>query len=489
MGNNFASNLTQYDPDGEYPSAGSPLDPEEQLKPRLVASKWAAWPAEQETANSPQPSAPPRMTGGSALTAADQVAAANADLTTAEQAANYQPDTSQLSALDTKILQEHRPTQMRENRPDGDMGVGTGKILHGGTDADGKPLPNFQASMGRRILRGLRGAGVGLALHGIPGALYGAISPGAEPGGKAYGAPNEKYDQAEADRTATLAYDEAARPAMTESLKSAIERRKFQATELNKSAEERNKGASELNSTPEAKGAAAGSEQTAKDAAMFADRQQLWPTVANLVPAAQRDAAQAHYLLTGEMPKPGEQRQATAEEINVARGVALKEKEKGGKLNYEEYMGVVRDASGRAGGGGQNEDVAQSLWAKAGGELEKFRAGFIQNPTTGRWRNNYTNKSMTNEEYVNAADQIRKSYNVKLSKMGYEIKPDGQLASTRAAGADASATAGTAVPSAPAAAAEPGIPISVARTFPVNKGKTDRQIIEHAASLGHTVIP
>ena len=75
----------------------------------------------------------------------------------------------------------------------------------------GQVLPRaeqFKPKTGTRIMRGLRGAAIGLMTGGIPGAVVGAIEPQDIQGGKAYGAPNRAYDETERQRTERLASDE-----------------------------------------------------------------------------------------------------------------------------------------------------------------------------------------------------------------------------------------------------------------------------------------
>ena len=449
------SNLGAYDRDGNYSSPGgatSEEDFEALLKARPVnmpnmgaylRDHATRMPAQNQPSTiNRQPSAQtisPRITGGPTpqQSYSDEARASvekgGADLDAGERLALTEPDTSKLDALDKEINWAKRPTQLRENQPMGDknqaadMGVGTGKML-----------PQFEPSLGQKIWRGARSGIIGLMAGGLPGAAIGALEPGAVKGGKAYGAPNSKYEQAETDRQATLANLESQRPQMSEALKTAIESRKAQATELGTLAERRNQGATALNETP---GAKAETKQL-EDAVAYNERQQRWPTVANLVPPSQRAAMQVHYMLTGEMPKAGEPRQPSAEEIMLARGVELKTQELGHPLKYEDFMAVVRDV--KAKGGADQDDTAQALWAKAGGELESFRSGFTQSPKSGRWMNTKSGQSYTNEEYLNEADKIRKKYNVELSKMGYTINPDGQMVSLRQGGQPGAAPAAAA---------------------------------------------
>jgi hypothetical protein len=64
-------------------------------------------------------------------------------------------------------------------------------------DAQNKPNPaDYKPSFGAKVLRGLRGFGVGALTGGIPGALVGAIEPQDIYGGKAYSAPTDAYDTA-----------------------------------------------------------------------------------------------------------------------------------------------------------------------------------------------------------------------------------------------------------------------------------------------------
>ena len=64
-----------------------------------------------------------------------------------------------------------------------------------GDPNSGKMLPEYRPSVGQRILRGVRGAVVGLGTGGIPGAIRGAVAPDSTWGGTAYGAPNTAGQQ------------------------------------------------------------------------------------------------------------------------------------------------------------------------------------------------------------------------------------------------------------------------------------------------------
>jgi hypothetical protein len=73
---------------------------------------------------------------------------------------------------------------------------------------DGKMLPQYEPSLGRRIWRGVEGGLEGLATGGIHGALLGAVNPATMPGDQPYGAPNKAYQTAEATREANLASED-----------------------------------------------------------------------------------------------------------------------------------------------------------------------------------------------------------------------------------------------------------------------------------------
>ena len=86
-------------------------------------------------------------------------------------------------ALAEKIRAESMPVNPRDAQ---------GKVLHGGTDAQGNPLPNYRPSVGQRIMRGIQGFERG----GIAGAI-------AAP----YGDPSKQYERDVAQRQATAAAD------------------------------------------------------------------------------------------------------------------------------------------------------------------------------------------------------------------------------------------------------------------------------------------
>jgi len=341
------SKLGSFDQNGNYPSAASPLDLEELLKTRPInappQASWAKWPTAGSGVSgvSEKPTVQPAQDySGLAL---GQVQKGEADLDAAERAAQQEPDRSQLNSLDARIAREQLPTQLRENRVAGDVnreadtGVGTGKVL-----------PQFKASLGRRLLNRFTASEEAIG-EGKPG-LLGLISP-EKFGVQAAG--NKAYQQKEAERQATLAGLEAQRPQMSEVLKDAIARRKEQATEFTTLGERRTQAAAEINKTPEEE---ARKKQLENEAA-FKDRAQHLAdpntkALLNLMPPAQRGVAEAHYLFTNEMPKPTEPRQPSAEEVMLAQATVLKRQELGRNLKYDEYIQLVNDIKGKAGGVG-----------------------------------------------------------------------------------------------------------------------------------------
>ena len=448
----YNSNLDKYDRDGRYSSPGGATSDDEieellKVRPPVMPNLQAYTP--RNTTAPPQVAGrqAPRMTGGPASAPAtpdyagsayDQQTKAAADLDAAERAAQTSPDTSQLNTLDTQIAGKRVPTQLRENRPEGDTGVGTGKMKQ-----------EFAPSLGRRIWRGVEGSTIGLLTGGIPGAAVGALEPGMIRGGTAYGAPNAKYNQTEADRQATLANLEAQRPEMSETLKAAIEARRNQVkdmSDLGKDRKDVGEGITSIqraqNETPEAKGKAAGAEQTQKDAAAFKDRQQRWPTVANLVPPSQRNAAEARYLLTGEMPKAGEPRQPSAEEIMLSGALGRWRQANGGKdPNYEQFVEILSavKGAGRAGGGG-NEDV-DAIVADAAGKKQEFTNGYTRRADGYYMKNgallpadtNAAKKMAKGDELLDPnafqqrVDQYRLDANTKLARHGAVIDAQGNV--------------------------------------------------------------
>lgn len=81
--------------------------------------------------------------------------------------------------------------------------------------------PKYRPGFGTRLLRGLKGVGIGLAEYGIPGAALGAIDPGLVAGGKGYKAPTDAYDTAFAANQRKLSADTEALSNAQENFKTA----------------------------------------------------------------------------------------------------------------------------------------------------------------------------------------------------------------------------------------------------------------------------
>lgn len=121
-------------------------------------------------------------------------------------------------ALQKKIEGENKPLQSR--------------------DSQGKVLPEYQPSLGRKILRGLAGAGRGLMEGGVPGLAEGAIDPSStysqnDPRRQyaGYGAPNKAYQTAEGNRQRDVTADTANLDMAQKRFKEATDRMKARAQE------------------------------------------------------------------------------------------------------------------------------------------------------------------------------------------------------------------------------------------------------------------
>lgn len=245
----FSSNLANADL-SQYPSAASPLSIDELLKARAVSgappAAWTGgWPgADKELVATPQngrevftsaqPATPqvssnqvpantiPSNPGDARAAAMQGLGQLNTNLADATKAIESVPtDNPTVDALNQQIAGKSTPTQVRE-RPAGDTSeTGTGKIL-----------PQFAPSMGQRILRGVRGAAIGLLTGGIPGAAVGAIEPQDIAGGTAYGAPNKLYERTEQARQADLGNLQGQRQSALDAWKQAVDARKAQASEF-----------------------------------------------------------------------------------------------------------------------------------------------------------------------------------------------------------------------------------------------------------------
>ena len=99
-------------------------------------------------------------------------------------------------------------------------------------DAAARPnVANYQAGTGRKILRGLEGAGLGLAQRGIFGAVAGAIKPEVT-GAAGYNDPTMQYGRDMAQSDQRLASDDQQITNAAARFKQLTDARKAQATEF-----------------------------------------------------------------------------------------------------------------------------------------------------------------------------------------------------------------------------------------------------------------
>jgi hypothetical protein len=240
----------------------------------------------------------------------------------------------------------------------------------------------YKPSFGRRLWRGVRGGLEGLAIGGIPGAVFGAVQPGKMPGNQDYGAPNSTYEKAAAIDQADVdakqkALDEAAgnfktlqdaRNAGAKTINDARAGYGNVGTQLTDAQKANTDALKAQNESPGAKAALTREE--------FSDR---WGNLAAIegrvgkLPAEQ----EAIYLSTGKLPDPRQPREPSAEEIEVGRAQTLFVKEHGRPPTYDEYLGIVRGLKGR--GDSENPDEAGNVVAEAINEKTAYQQQYTRN--------------------------------------------------------------------------------------------------------------
>lgn len=352
MAGDWTSGLGDPDAFEGLPMAASPLnnegiDPDEaRLMGGVGPSSWR-----QPAQASPTPAVAQAMNGPAAAT--------------------QQPSPQPLDATASRGLQSEMSTAddlrsaANAMTPDPSISAAQGKLSQDqGTFINPKD-PKYKAGLGTRVLRGLRGAALGLAGGGIPGAIVGSLDPGAIPGNKAYSAPTDAYDQAAQAHNRLLTQDESGVASATDNWKRQFDAQKERMTGLNNAGEGYGRAVTgatgQQNAATEADNAAtnavrAGNEspdaklklsagEMSQRAGMFAKYNG---------PASQRSM----YILTGKMPDP---RQATAEELATGQALRAFRAENGGRepQTLEEFNKVQSAARGTMdkGAGGAGTDA------------------------------------------------------------------------------------------------------------------------------------
>lgn len=404
----FRSNLDDPDVLSAYASAASPLSINDLLKARAVSQPVradlmgaglgaTATPSTDETvapANNPvaQPVQPSATAASTPPSARDMVMSGmttlKSNLQSATQATDEIPTTNpELEKWNREVTAKSQPTQLRQYTKPDETGEGTGAML-----------PQYKEGLGKKILRGVRGAAVGFLTGGIPGAALGAIEPQDIAGGTAYGAPNRLYNQTEAARQNELAGAEKSQADTLADWKEQVDARKARAEQFSKTAELGGKlatagndvmrndvqEAKNANETPDAKAQAAAKTKQLEDAQQFQERQDHLDALARRKTKLS-PSQQARYLLTGQMADP---RQATEGEIELGNAMAAFRRDKKRAPNYQEYMQMVQGLHGRGGAieeGGGRAPAEQAMIDSANDELTKFKSDYQWNPTRKVW--------------------------------------------------------------------------------------------------------
>jgi hypothetical protein len=332
----------------------------------------------------------------------------NTNLTGATQAVGELPVTNpEVEKLDEQIQGRSVPTQLRERLPGDTSAEGEGKIL-----------PQFAPSLGRRIWRGAEGALLGLAGGGLPGALVGALKPGAV-GSQNYGAPNDLYTREEQAREQDLGNLQDQRKTAFETWKQSVDAAKERASQYRANAtlgKDLTTGATDVtkndieaakaaNDTPEAKARAKLLEDTDSYNARFGQLDALEKRVGKM-PAA----SEAYFIAQGKMPDAKEPRQPSFEEIAL-QGLLSR---LGHKPTHDEYLAAVREV--RETGSGANNGVQTRFDEKAQADVQGKKDAALDKARDAASKQYWTPKAKA--DYIRDAQAAEDTYEAELRDYG-----------------------------------------------------------------------
>jgi hypothetical protein len=294
--------------------------------------------------------------------------------------------------------------------------------------------PQYKPSFGTRVLRGLRGAGLGLAEHGIFGAGLGAIDPGLIPGGKAYGAPNDAYDAAQGAQEKKIADDTQSQTDLLANFKRSQDLLKSREGAYNEGGQTFDKTASAANTaadlpnktttaqsdlikaqadaakvaleTPEAKDAA--------QRALIAQR----TNQANMDPTLKKPGyLRSRFILTGEFQPSHDLNAADVEQSEVTKlTAAWQQQHPGQKPGFEDLQKIYQSVrgSGAAGAGAQDRDLRSAMGTAERhlATLERIKGGqmysMIEGPEKEKFDNDY---ATAQQEYQDLQTRVAQGPN------------------------------------------------------------------------------
>lgn len=327
----------------------------------------------------------------------------------------------------------------------------SGKMLSQttGVDANGNPVTiNPKPSVGRRIWRGVRGGLVGLATAGLPGALVGAIEPGAIHGGQAYGAPNDAYQKEETTREQQLGSTDDSLKTAFSNWKNQVDAAKAKGSDLRAAA---TLGKDETTGSVGMQDAATAAQKekdevaktaadspAAKDAAALKlsndqyqqrkTRLDTDPSLRNLSPINK-----LLYALNGKVPDPREPNEAEINAGAAARALVVFKAQHGGQGpqtldDFNNIQAAARGMMGRGGGKGDpnaDEEVS-SIVADSIAKKQEFADNWVRQPDGNYTSPDFT-KTMKASEFQDKIEGFRTAANAKLAKKGAMIDGSGNI--------------------------------------------------------------
>lgn len=323
--------------------------------------------------------------------------------------------------------------------------------------------PEYKVGFGTRLLRGLRGVGVGLETGGLGGAIHGAFNPDAIKGGKAYGAPNDAYDTAMGKYTQAMETNEEQAGNTAANFKRVQDLRVARGKGLNEGAETYGRtvtGGADLAKLedPEGKNALAVQTQTRR------------LNFANADPILSKPGyTRSRYLATGEV-QPA--REGTFEEQEYNRQVGQWQRANPNQKMTPEIEQQIYSSVRKPGEAGGNDAVG-AIVADATGKKQEFINNYDRQPD-GTYLHKGAQKYEPHKEgdildaatFAGRVDQFRLDANKQLVKHGAQIGADGQVVSRQATGANPAANAPAAAAKQPPTPTQPPPPAAhdMART-------------------------
>jgi hypothetical protein len=307
----------------------------------------------------------------------------------------------------------------------------------------------YKPTAGQRIVRGLVGAGLGVAEHGIFGGLRGALDPESV-GGTAYSAPTRQFSLAAQRQAGQLASIDQQEKLAQDTYKDDTGRAKDVITSIN----DIGKNAAAGQNSQARMDTAAARTETAKVAGQLADiKQQV-----------------ADFQGQGKVP--------TSYEATVAAAALEKDPERKASLNGAAKTMAATELKkfqykAKADGAEANNTFRQSLIDSATEKVKALQDKYTYNPRRNQYENpNNPNDVLNPNEYTDKKNEISSDLDKQLGQK--KMKPLGVRFNSADAGAGK--PTGRAARNAPAAAPAPAAPKKPAPptpTAPAPDGATD----------------